>query len=129
MSDFSFAMEALYAEQEKKRAEKLIVHPVQYPDAHLLGLAIEILDLIFDELAALSPGSLWFKGTQLHISATSPPPLPLLLAHSKLHAEASASSTNILQLYFISMLLMQLNVLPSTNSMGSSCENVHIFHA
>lgn len=88
MSDFSGIMEALYAELERKRAENLIVHPVQYPDAHFLGLAPKILDLIFDELATLSPGRLWFKRTQLHISATFPPPLPLLLAHSKLHPEA-----------------------------------------
>lgn len=65
-----------------------IVRPFQYPDAHLLGLPLEILDLIFDELAVLSPGSLWLKSTQLRITATSHPPLSLLLAHRKLHAEA-----------------------------------------
>lgn len=81
-------MEASCAQSERTPDEKLPVHPVLYPDTHLLGLPIEILDLILDELAALSPASLWLKKTQLHISATSPPPLTLLLSHSKLHAEA-----------------------------------------
>ncbi|QDS72367.1 hypothetical protein FKW77_008260 [Venturia effusa] len=73
---------------EERRAEDTIAHSVQYPDAHLLGLPLEILDSILDELAALSPGSLWLKETQLRITATSVPPLSLLLAHRKLHAEA-----------------------------------------
>jgi hypothetical protein len=61
--------------------------PVQYPDAHLLALPFEILDQILDELSALSPRTLHQKNTHLQVSAISPPPLPLLLAHSKLHAE------------------------------------------
>lgn len=65
-----------------------MAQPIQYPDTHLLGLPFEILDQILDELAVLSPGKLWQKNTYLQISAESPPPLALLCAHSKLHAEA-----------------------------------------
>ncbi|TLD32231.1 hypothetical protein E2P81_ATG05207 [Venturia nashicola] len=64
------------------------MYPTQYPDAHLLGLPLEILDLIFDELASLSSNRLWLKNTWLRITAVSPPSLSLLLAHSKLYAEA-----------------------------------------
>lgn len=62
--------------------------PIRYPDAHLLGLPFEILDQILSDLSALSPNRSCQKNTRLHISAPSPPPLPLLLAHSKLRAEA-----------------------------------------
>jgi len=58
-----------------------------YPDAHLIGLPFELRELILDYLTA-DPIILRQKHTPLHISAVSPPPLALLLAHSTLYEEA-----------------------------------------
>jgi hypothetical protein len=57
-----------------------------YPDAHLLGLPRELREIIYDFLAE-DPTLLWQKNTPLHVTANSPPPVELLLAHSLLYAE------------------------------------------
>jgi hypothetical protein len=59
---------------------------IQYPNAHLLGLPLELRELIYDFLAQ-EPTVLWQKSTPLHVSATSPPPVELLLTHSLLYDE------------------------------------------
>jgi hypothetical protein len=59
---------------------------IRYPDAHLLGLPCELRELIYHFLAK-EPTVLWQKNTPLHVSATSPPPVELLLANSLLYTE------------------------------------------
>ena len=62
-----------------------------YPQAHLLGLPIELRDIIYDHLASTSKVlHIWDRKTALHLS-TSHAPLPSLLqAHPILHREALA---------------------------------------
>jgi hypothetical protein len=59
---------------------------IQYPDAHFLGLPRELRELVYNFLAD-EPTLLWQKHTPLYVTATSPPPVELLLTHSLLYAE------------------------------------------
>lgn len=62
---------------------------VSYPDAHLLSLPRELREQIYDHLAEHIVTQ-WQKNTPLHISASSPPSLSLILAHRRLYTEALA---------------------------------------
>lgn len=62
-----------------------------YPDTHLLGLPVELRELIYDQLTADSPRlHMWDKETALHLSAPCTPPISLLLTHPVLRDEAPA---------------------------------------
>jgi hypothetical protein len=60
-----------------------------YPDAHLLGIPVEVRELIYDFLTD-EPRKFWHKNTTLHVSASNPPPLELLLAHRTFYNELLA---------------------------------------
>jgi hypothetical protein len=57
-----------------------------YPDAHLLGIPVEVRELIYDFLTD-EPTKLWHRNTPIHVSASAPPPLEVLLAHRTLYNE------------------------------------------